>query len=216
MAKKKKLEIDTKTLKQFERQVSIYQKNVAKGKERKSEAFENLIKDINKFYKKRGKGIAKTRTKTIAQKVRLNSMLSNFKKSSLATSKKRKERGQKTREKLIENYGKKTTTKAIDIFSTEAYHFLKDNALFDSEQVILLSKEYEDIDSDILQKVINEIKNQLENEVPEELKKEIKEDDLYSEIEKMIRDIQTMNVYKENMDKDLYNEVEKVLKKSRY
>ena len=142
-------------------------------------------------------------------------MLSTFKKSSFATSKKRKERGQKTREKLIENYGKKTATNAIDIFSTDAYHFLKDNALFDSEQVVLLSKEYEDINSDILQKAINEIKNQLENEVPEELKKEIKEDDLYAEIEKMIRDIQTMNVYKENMDKDLYNEVEKVLKKSR-
>lgn len=216
MAKKRKLEIDTKTLKQFERQVSIYQKNVAKGKERKSESFENLIEDINRFYKKRGKGIAKTKTKTIAQKVRLNLLLSNFKKSSFVTSKKRKERGQKTREKLIEKHGKKTAANAIDIFSTEAYHFLKDKALFDSEQVILLSKEYENIDSDILQKAINEIKNQLENDIPEELKKEIKEDDLYSEIEKMIRDIQTMKVYKENMDKDLYNEVEKVLKKSRY
>lgn len=186
MAKKRKLEIDKKTLKQFERQVSIYQKNVAKGKERRSESFENLIEDINRFYKKHGKGIAKTRTKTIAQKVRLNLLLTKFKKSSLATSKKRKERGQKTRETLTSKYGKKTATNAIDIFSTEAYHFLKDNALFDSEQVVLLSKEYEDIDSDILQKAINEIKNQLENEVPEELKKEIKEDDLYSEIEKLI------------------------------
>ena len=214
--KKKKLEIDTKTLKQFERQVSIYQKNVAKGKERKSESFENLIENINRFYKKRGKGIAKTKTKTIAQKARLNLLLSKFKKSSFATSKKRKERGQKTREKLIEKHGKKAASNAIDIFSTEAYHFLKDKALFDSEQVILLSKEYESIDSDILQKAFSEIKNQLENDVPEELKKEIKEDDLYSEIEKTIRDIETMNVYKENMDKDLYNEVEKVLKKSRY
>lgn len=216
MAKKSKIKIDTKTLKQFERQLNIYQKNVAKGKERKSESFENLIADINSFYKKHGKGIAKTKTKTIAQKVRLNLLLSKFKKSGFATSKKRKERGQKTREKLIEKHGKKATSNAIDIFSTNAYHFLKDNALFDSEQVILLSKEYEDIDSDILQKAITEIKNQLENDIPEELKKEIKEDDLYSEVEKMIRDIQTMNVYKENMDKDLYKEVEKVLEKSRY
>ena len=213
MAKKKKIEIDTKTLKQFERQLNIYQKNVAKGKERKSESFENLIADINKFYKKRGKGIAKTKTKTIAQKVRLNLLLSKFKKSGFATSKKRKERGQKTRNSLTQKYGKKGAGKAIDIFSTDAYHFLKDKALFDSEQVILMAKEYEAVDSDVLQKALEEIKKQLENDVPDELKKEINEDDLYSEVEKMIRDIQTMNVYKENMDKDLYNEVEKLLKK---
>ena len=86
MAKKSKIKIDTKTLKQFERQLNIYQKNVAKGKERRSESFENLIEDINRFYKKRGKGIAKTKTKTIAQKVRLNLLLSKFKKSGFTTS----------------------------------------------------------------------------------------------------------------------------------
>ena len=211
MAIKKKVKIDTKTLKQFERQRDIYQKNVAKGKERKSESFENLIEDINRFYKKRGNGIAKTRTKTNAQKVRLNLLLSKFKKSSFATSKKRKERGQKTREKLIEKHGKKVATNAIDMFSTEAYHFLKDKALFDSEQAILISKEYEDVDSDVLQKALEEIKNQLENDVPDELKKEINEDDLYSEVEKMIRDIQVMEIYKENMDEYLYKEVEKLV-----
>ena len=211
MAIKKKVKIDTKTLKQFERQRDIYQKNVAKGKERKSESFENLIEDINRFYKKRGNGIAKTRTKTNAQKVRLNLLLSKFKKSSFATSKKRKERGQKTREKLIEKHGKKVATNAIDMFSTDAYHFLKDKALFDSEQAILISKEYEDVDSDVLQKALEEIKNQLENDVPDELKKEINEDDLYSEVEKMIRDIQVMEIYKENMDEYLYKEVEKLV-----
>ena len=216
MAKKKKIEIDTKTLKQFERQVSIYQKNVAKGKERKSESFENLIEDIKRFYKKRGKGIAKTKTKTIAQKVRLNLLLSKFKKSSLATSKKRKEHGQKTRNTLTQKYGKKVANKSLAIFSTEAYHYIKENGLFDSDQVKTLTTEYEDIDEEILQKVFEEAKSRIQNDVPEELRLKLEDDDLYSELEKLIRDIQTMNVYKENMDKKLYNEVEKVLKKSRY
>lgn len=188
MAKKKKLKIDIKTLKQFERQVSIYQKNVAKGKERRSESFENLIEDISRFYKKRGKGIAKTKTKTIAQKVRLNLLLSKFKKSSFATSKKRKERGQKTREKLTQKYGKKTANNAISIFSTEAYHYFKDLGLFDSEQVIIMSNEYNNIDEDILQKVYEEAKNRIQNDVPEELRLKVNDDDLYSEIEKLIQE----------------------------
>lgn len=187
MAKKKKLEIDTKTLKQFERQVSIYQKNVAKGKERRIESFENLIEDINRFYKKRGKGIAKTRTKTIAQKVRLNLLLSKFKKSSFVTSKKRKERGQKTRNSLTQKYGKKVANKSLAIFSTEAYHYFKDIGLFDSEQVVIMSNEYSNIDEDILQKVFEETKNRIQNDVPEELQMKVNDDDLYAEIEKMIQ-----------------------------
>lgn len=187
MAKKKKLEIDTKTLKQFERQISIYQKNVAKGKERKSETFENLIADINKFYKKRGKGIAKTRTKTISQKVRLNLLLSKFKKSSFATSKKRKERGQKTRNTLTQKYGKKVANKSLAIFSTEVYHYFKDLGLFDSDQVITMATEYEDIDEEVLQKVFEETKNRIQNDVPEELQIKVNDDDLYAEIEKLIQ-----------------------------
>lgn len=188
MAKKSKIKIDTKTLKQFERQVSIYQKNVAKGKERKSESFENLIEDINKFYKKRGKGIAKTRTNTIAQKVRLNLLLSKFKKSSFVTSKKRKERGQKTRNTLTQKYGKKSANNALAIFSTDAYHYFKDIGLFDSEQVVIMSKEYKDIDEDILQKVFEETKNRIQNDVPEELRLKVEDDDLYAEIEKLIQE----------------------------
>lgn len=188
MAKKSKIEIDTKTLKQFERQISIYQKNVAKGKERKSESFENLIEDISIFYKKRGKGIAKTKTKTIAQKVRLNLLLSKFKKSNFVTSKKRKERGKKTRETLTKKYGKKTTNNAISIFSTDAYHFFKDLGLFDSEQVVIMSNEYNNIDKDILQKIFEEAKNRIQNDVPEELMLKVKDDDLYAEIEKMIQE----------------------------
>ena len=188
MAKKKKLEIDVKTLKQFERQVSIYQKNVTKGKERKSESFENLIEDINIFYKKRGKGIAKTKTKTIAQKVRLNLLLSKFKKSGFVTSKKRKERGKKTRETLTQKYGKKSANNALDIFSTESYHYLKDLGLFDSEQVIIMSNEYNNIDGDILQKVFEEVKNRIQNDVPEELQINVNGDDLYAEIEKLIQE----------------------------
>ena len=213
---KKKIEIDAKTLKQFERQLNIYKKNVAKGKERKSESFENLIEDINRFYKKRGKGIAKTRVKTIAQKVRLNLLLSKFKKSSFDTSKKRKERGQKTRNTLTQKYGKKVANKELAIFSTEAYHYFREQGLFDSDQVKTMATEYEDIDEEILQKVFEEAKSRIQNDVPEELRLKVEDDDLYSELEKMIRDIQTMNVYKENMDRELYNEVEKVLKKSRY
>ena len=141
---------------EVERQLNINQKNVTKGKERKSEAFENLIEDINRFYKKRGKGIAKTRTKTIAQKVRLNLLLSKFKKSSFATSKKRKERGQKTRNTLTQKYGKKVANKSLAIFSTEAYHYFKEQGLFDSDQVKTMATEYEDIDEEILQKVFEE------------------------------------------------------------
>ena len=211
--KKKKLEIDTKTLKQFERQVSIYQKNVAKGKERKSESFENLIENINRFYKKRGKGIAKTKTKTIAQKVRLNLLLSKFKKSGFATSKKRKERGQKTRNTLTQKWGKKTADKALSIFSTDAYHYFKEQSLFDSDQVKTMAKEYEDISEEVLQKVFEEAKSRMQNDVPEELRLKIEDDDLYAELENMIREVETVNVYKENMDKELYNEVEKLLKK---
>lgn len=188
MAKKSKIKIDTKTLKQFERQVSIYQKNVAKGKERKSESFDNLIENISIFYKKRGKGIAKTRTKTIAQKVRLNLLLSKFKKSSLATSKKRKERGQKTRNTLIKKYGKKVANKSLEIFSTEAYHYFKEQGLFDSTQVKTMATEYEDIDEKILQKVFEEAKNRIQNDVPEELRLKVEDDDLYAEIEKMIQE----------------------------
>lgn len=188
MAKKSKIKIDTKTLKQFERQVSIYQKNVAKGKERRSESFENLIEDINRFYKKRGKGIAKTRTKTIAQKVRLNLLLSKFKKSSFATSKKRKERGQKTRNTLTQKYGKKVANKSLAIFSTEAYHYFKDIGLFDSDQVKTMATEYEDIDEEILQKVFEEAKSRIQNDVPEELRLKVEDDDLYMEIEKMIQE----------------------------
>ena len=187
MAKKSKIKIDTKTLKQFERQVSIYQKNVAKGKERRSESFENLIEDINRFYKKRGKGIAKTKTKTIAQKVRLNLLLSKFKKSSLATSKKRKERGQKTRNTLTQKYGKKVANKSLAIFSTEAYHYFKEQGLFDSDQVKTMATEYEYIDEEILQKVFEEAKNRIQNDVPEELRLKVEDDDLYAEIEKLIQ-----------------------------
>ena len=186
--KKKKLEIDTKTLKQFERQLNIYQKNVAKGKERKSEAFENLIEDINRFYKKRGKGIAKTRTKTIAQKVRLNLLLSKFKKSSFATSKKRKERGKKTRNTLTQKYGKKVANESLAIFSTEAYHYFREQGLFDSDQVKTMATEYEDIDEEILQKVFEEAKSRIQNDVPEELRLKVEDDDLYSEIEKLIQE----------------------------
>ena len=186
--KKKKLEIDTKTLKQFERQVSIYQKNVTKGKERKSKAFENLIEDINRFYKKRGSGIAKTKTKTIAQKVRLNLLLSKFKKSSFATSKKRKECGKKTRNTLTQKYGKKVANKSLAIFSTEAYHFFREQGLFDSDQVKTMATEYEDIDEEILQKVFEEAKSRMQNDVPEELRLKVEDDDLYSEIEKLIQE----------------------------
>ena len=188
MAKKSKLKIDTKTLKQFERQVSIYQKNVAKGKERKSESFENLIEDISRFYKKRGSGIAKTRTKTIAQKVRLNLLLSKFKKSGFSTSKKRKERGQKTRNTLIQKWGKKTADKALSIFSTDAYHYFKDQGLFDSDQVKTMASEYEDINEKVLQKVFEEAKNRMQNDVPEELRLKIEDDDLYAEIERLIQE----------------------------
>lgn len=188
MAKKRKLEIDTKTMKQFERQVSIYQKNVAKGKERKSESFENLISDISKFYKKRGKGIAKTKTKTIAQKVRLNLLLSNFKKSNLVTAKKRKERGQKIRNTLTQKWGKKTADKALSIFSTDAYHYFKDIGFFDSDQVKTMASEYEDIDEEVLQKVFEEAKSRIQNDVPEELRLKLKDDDLYAEIEKLIQE----------------------------
>ena len=188
MANKKKIEIDTKTLKQFERQVSIYKKNIAKGKERKSESFENLIENIDKFYKKRGKGIAKTKTKTIAQKVRLNLLLSKFKKSSFATSKKRKERGRKTRNVLMQKWGKKTADNALSIFSTDAYHFFKEQSLFDSDQVKLMAREYEDIDEEVLQKVFEEAKSRIQNDVPEELRLKIEDDDLYAEIERLIQE----------------------------
>ena len=115
-------------------------------------------------------------------------MLSKFKKSSFATSKKRKERGQTTRNTLTQKYGKKVANKSLAIFSTEAYHYFREQGLFDSDQVKTMATEYENIDEEILQKVFEEAKSRIQNDVPEELRLKVEDDDLYSEIEKLIQE----------------------------
>lgn len=182
----KKSEIDFKTLKQFEKQVELYRKNLSKGTENKSEAFEKIIKNISVFYKKRGKGLAKTRTKTNLQKEKLNILLRKFKGSKFSTAKARKKRGYKTKKTLNEKYGYGTASRSIGIFSSNAYHYLKNLALFDSDQVISIAQDYDSLTVKEIAQVFEEMQYQLERDLPEELKEEIKTDDLYQEIDRRL------------------------------
>lgn len=182
----KKIEIDFKTLKQFEKQVELYKKNLTKGTEQKSESFEKMIENISKFYKKRGKGLAKTRTKTNVQKEKLNILLLKFKGSQFSTATKRKKRGSKIKKTLQEKYGKKAGSISFSIFTSNAYHYLKDYSMLKSDQIISIAQDYESLSDEEIIKVLEELRYNIERDLPEELKEEIKTDDLYQELDRYL------------------------------
>ena len=200
MAKKK-----ISTYKLALKQLRAYERNVAAGKELKSNVMEKFKADITPFLNKNGT-ISKRATRYHKNINKLNSVLSDFKQKPHRAAKTRKNIIKKAAATAINNgtvKDKKHYDNAIKLFTNNVVQALLDVSALDSETVIDWAEDEEKL-KDYL-KLSDYLKIQIED-VPDELKKYHSEDDIniaISEFSQMTADGVDIDTALQIMDNNL-------------